>query len=115
MDDVGLNIVDDGVVNQSRWALVVARLGRKESSNIGLQSLNRPAGESTLKEASHCAIGDVLLGEFCRSHGICDTCFRQKKEDVDKLLLLCQADCKSPGSHGEYNPTMDSKGCVMWG
>ncbi len=49
VDDVGLNIVDDGIVNQSSWALVVARLGQKESSNIGLQPLNRPAGESTLK------------------------------------------------------------------
>ena len=69
----------------------------------------------TVPSLYHCEIGDVLLGEFCRSHGICDTCFRHQKEDVDKLLLLCRVDCKSPESHGEYNPTMDSKGCVMWG
>ena len=23
--------------------------------------------------------------------------------------------CKLPGSHGEYNPTLDKKGCVIWG
>ena len=86
MDNVGLNIVDDGVVNQSRGALVVAQLGQNESSNIGLQPLNLPAGESTLKEAPHCEIGNVLLGEFCRSHGICDTCFRHQKEDASSSL-----------------------------
>ncbi len=57
MDDGGLNVDNDGgIVKQSRWA--------KESSNVGLQPLNRPTGESTLKEAPHLEIGDVLLGEF---------------------------------------------------
>ncbi len=108
MDDGGLNVDNDGgVVNQLRWA--------KESSNVGLQPLNRATGESMLKEAPHLEIGDVLLGELCRSHGICNTCFRHQKEDVDKLILLHRVDCKSPGSHGEYNPTLGKKGCVMWG
>jgi hypothetical protein len=70
VDDVGLNIVDNGVVNQPRWASVVARLGQKESSNVGLEPLNRPAGEGTLKEAPQMDIGDVLLGECCLSHCI---------------------------------------------
>jgi len=83
----------------------------KESSNVGLQPLNRPAGEGTLKEAPHLEIGDVLLGEHPRSHGICDTCFRHQKEDVGKLILLRQVDCNVPGSHGEYNPTLDKEEC----
>jgi hypothetical protein len=66
VDDGGLNVDNNGgVINQSRWA--------KESSNLGLQPLNQPTGESTLKEARHLEISNVLLGEFCRSHGICDT------------------------------------------
>ena len=69
VDDSSVNVGNDGgIVNQSHWA--------KESSNVGLQPLNRPTEESTLKEEPHSEIGDVLLGEFCRSHGICDTCFR---------------------------------------
>jgi len=102
VDNVGLNVGNNGgVINQSRWVLVVVLLGWKESSNVGLQPLNRPTGESTLKEAPHSEIGDVLFGEFCRSHGIIDTCFRHQKEDVDELLLLCRVNCKSPGMHGE--------------
>ncbi len=81
VDNGGLNVGNDGgVINQWRWA--------KDSSNVGLQRLNRSTGESTLKETPHSEIGDVLLGEHCRSHGICDTCFRHQKEDVDKLILL---------------------------
>ena len=70
------------------------------AGNVGLQSLNRPAGEGTLKGAPQWEIGDVLLGEFCLSHGIIDTCFRHQKEDVDELLLLHRVNCKSPGYHG---------------
>ncbi len=55
VDDGGLNVDNDGgVVNQSHWA--------KESSNVGLQPLNQPTGESMLKEAPHSEIGNVLLG-----------------------------------------------------
>jgi hypothetical protein len=36
VDDVGLNIVDDGVVNQPLWVWIVARWWRKESSNLDL-------------------------------------------------------------------------------
>jgi hypothetical protein len=75
VDNVGLNVGNNGgVINQSRWVLVVVLLGWKESSNVGLQPLNRPTGESTLNEALHSEIGNVLFGEFCRSHGIIDTC-----------------------------------------
>ena len=102
VDNVGLNVGNNGgVINQSRWVLVVALLGWKESSNVGLQPLDRPTGESTLNEALHSEIGNVLFGEFCRSHGIIDMCFRHQKKDVDELFLLCRVDCKSPGMHGE--------------
>jgi hypothetical protein len=37
------------------------------AGNVGLQSLNRPAGEGTLKEAPQWEIDDVLLGGFCLS------------------------------------------------
>ena len=52
MDDGGVDVGNDGgIVNQSHWALVVVRLGWKESRNVGPQPLNQPTGESTLKEA----------------------------------------------------------------
>ena len=28
---------------------------------------------------------------------------------------LHQVNCKLPGSHGEYNPTLDKEGCERWG
>ena len=40
------------------------------AGNVGLQSLNQPVGEGTLKEAPQWEIGNVLLGECCLSHGI---------------------------------------------
>ena len=70
VDDVGLNIVDDGVVNQPLWVWIVARWWRKESSNVGLEPLNQPSGEGTLKEAPQIDFGDVLLGEFGLFHHI---------------------------------------------
>jgi hypothetical protein len=102
-----------GVLTLAAIRCTLAAIGwqREESSNAGLQPLNQPTGEGTLKEAPHSEIGDVLLGEHRRSHGICDTCFRHQKEDVDKLILLCQVNCNLPGSHGEYNPTLDKEEC----
>ena len=55
MDDGGVNVGNDGgIINQLHWA--------KESSNVGLQPLNQPTRESTLKEALYLEIGDVPLG-----------------------------------------------------
>ena len=65
MDDSCLNVGNNGgIINQLHWALVVVRLGWKESSKVGLQPLKRPIGESTLKKMPHSEIGNVLFGEF---------------------------------------------------
>jgi hypothetical protein len=68
VDDVGLNIVDNGVGNQPLGVWIVARWWRKEARNVGLQPLYRPAREGTLKEAPQEDMGNVLLGEFGLFH-----------------------------------------------
>jgi hypothetical protein len=71
--------------------------------DTGLERRERHCCRRTTRRGT---VGDVI---------VVDCAIKHPPRPSACMHIVSGRGCKSPGSHGEYNPTLDKKGCVIWG
>ncbi len=84
--------VIDGAITKLLTAIRLQRLWRKRTQHMCLQALQRFARERLLDEPMQGEIGNLLVGESCKYHGLRDLHVWHIKEGLDDLFELVWID-----------------------